>query len=596
MYIKGEFFYMNKCRGEVSLFIKAQMPAYVLSVILAILSVLFGILPYYIIYKILTALLSSAGISEIVPLSMYMLLSYLLHFVLHNVSTAISHKTAFNILEEIRLNITMKMLNMPLGYIKLRGSGYFHNMLIDAIERLEYPLAHAIPETTSSVLLPAGIIVLLFFIDYRMGLSILIPVVLILIIHLPLFFNIMNEFANTYYSSLENMNLRIIEYIRGSKEIKIFGMEDRAYYNFEKSIDDYKTSTLRLYNKMYFVMAPALVVFSSIFVSVLIVGGFLYVNHSLEPEIYLLSILISLGIGEPLLKITELLNNLYHIKNGKRLIKDVLSAPELSENSTELHTYNGNDIILEHVSFAYEDQLILKDISIKFTEGSKNAIVGPSGSGKSTIANLLAKFWEQTDGHISIGGVSYKDISLSDLMGKINYVSQDTFLFNMSIKDNIKLGNPNASDEEVARAARAAICEDFILNLDRGYDTVVGNGGFKLSGGERQRIVIARAILKNAPVLILDEATAFADMENQHKIQESLNALSRNKTLIIIAHRLSTVKDCSQIVVMDNGTVDSSGNHEELLQKSSVYKKLWDVLEKNKTWGIKGEMENDKDN
>ena len=577
-------------------FIRAYTPAYTVSVSLAVLGVGCGMVPYITVHRLLMRL--AKGGTSLAEVSAYVgviIAAFAFQLVLHSISTAISHKTAFSVLEKIRLALTEKMIKMPLGFTRNKGAGYFHGMLIDSIERLEFPLAHALPETTSNILIPLSITAMLFAADWRLALAVLVPAVATLIFYLPMYIGIMNDFANTYYAALENMNGRVIEYIRGNKEIKIFGTEAKAYSQFEDSIDNYERSTLKLYNKMYFVSAPAFVLLSSITVSVLSVGGLLFTSGLIEAPLYLFAVIIAEGLGVSLLKFTEFMDNFYHIRNGKKLIEEVLSAPELEETAAAaaaaaaLHIPN-NEIVFHNVCFSYneitaadktgnEDKVpegnVLHDVSLTFKEGKKTAIVGHSGSGKSTIANLIARFWDVSNGSITIGGIDYKDMSLAQLMEHVNYVTQDTFLFNMSILENIRMGKPAASDEEVKEAARLAQCSDFIERLEKGWNTYAGNEGTKLSGGQRQRIIIARAILRNAPVLILDEATTHTDAENRRQLQLSLQELCKNKTVITIDHNLSTVKESDSIIVMENGRVEAQGTHTELLKQSPLYAKLW---------------------
>ena len=560
-------------RKRFGAFLKPYAGKYVASVSLAIAGVFFGLVPYYIAYRLLIGFPAGYSYRELLVGTVLILVFFVLQLLTHNASTAISHKTAFRILEQVRGAITDKMLRLPLGELQAKGSGHFHHMLNDGTERLEYPLAHAIPETTSSVLLPLGIVSLLFAVDWRMALSVLLPAALTLLAYLPMYIGIMNEFANTYYTSLERMNGQIIEYIRGNKEIRIFGQEEKSYGRYTEAIRTYESSTLTLYHRMHIVAAPATVILSSILVAVLCTGGALYAQGQLSGYIFLLSVLLSVGIGASLLKFTEFMDNFYHLKNGKRLINSLLSAPELRDGAQE--ALENNRIELRNVSFAYEKEPVLRDVSLVFEEKQKVAIVGPSGAGKTTVANLLARFWDVTGGSITLGGVDYRDLSLSALMSKISYVTQDSFLFNLSVMENIRLGDPAASDAQVMQAARQAQCAEFIEALDDGYHTVVGNDGARLSAGQRQRIVIARAILKNTPILILDEATAYADMENQQKIQASLQALCQDKTLIIIAHRLTTVTGCDQIMVLEDGKVNAVGTHEELLGSCVLYQNMW---------------------
>nr|WP_038177134.1 ABC transporter ATP-binding protein [Treponema pedis] len=559
------------------------MLLYVASISIAVISVFFTLVPYFTVYKILTeSAVKALTMRSLAVYAFIIIASFFLSLLMYGISTAISHKTAFFLLEKIRLAVTEKMMKMPLGFTQVKGAGYFHSMLIDSIERLEYPLAHALPETTSNVLLPLSIIAFLFFADWRMALAVLIPATVTLSFYFPMYFGIMDEFAGTYYAALSNMNGRVIEYIKGNKEIKIFGNETEMYSKYTEAIDNYQNSTLRLYNKMYFVTAPAFVLLSSITVSVLMTGGFLYTAGTLHANMYLFTIIISLGIGSTLLKFTEFMDNFYHIQNGKRLIAEVLSAPELEEAQLcNLSAQNcskhivKNEIVFSGVSFGYDEKQVLHNVSFTFRENKKTAIVGISGSGKTTIANVAARFWDITSGSITLGGIDYKNIPLKTLMEKITYVTQDTFLFNMTIMENIRMGKPDASDAEVMEAARLAQCTDFIGELENGYQTCAGDDGAKLSNGQRQRIIIARALLRNTPILILDEATAYTDMENQYKIQQSLQELCKNKTVIIIAHRLSTVAECDSIIVMENGSVHAQGTHKDLLETSPLYQTLW---------------------
>ena len=572
-------------------FIRAYTPAYTVSVSLAVLGVGCGMVPYITVHRLLMRL--AKGGTSVAEVSAYVgviIAAFAFQLVLHSISTAISHKTAFSVLEKIRLALTEKMIKMPLGFTRNKGAGYFHGMLIDSIERLEFPLAHALPETTSNILIPLSITAILFAADWRLALAVLVPAAATLVFYLPMYIGIMNDFANTYYAALENMNGRVIEYIRGNKEIKIFGTEAKAYSQFEDSIDNYEKSTLKLYNKMYFVSAPAFVLLSSITVSVLSVGGLLFTSGLIEAPLYLFAVIIAEGLGVSLLKFTEFMDNFYHIRNGKKLIEEVLSAPELEETAAAAQHIPNNEIVFHNVCFSYNEITaadktgnennvpegnVLHDVSLTFKEGKKTAIVGHSGSGKSTIANLIARFWDVSKGSITIGGINYKDMSIAQLMEHVNYVTQDTFLFNMSILENIRMGKPAASDEEVKEAGCLAQCSDFIERLEKGWNTYAGNEGTKLSGGQRQRIIIARVILRNAPVLILDEATTHTDAENRRQLQLSLQELCKNKTVITIDHNLSTVKESDSIIVMENGRVEAQGTHTELLKQSPLYAKLW---------------------
>lgn len=567
-------------------FLRPERKKFTASVILAVLSVFFGIIPYVAVWKLLMMIseppyqMSSVWICVIVAMS-----SFVLQIVFRGYSTATSHRAAFSIMERIRLAVTRKMTRMSLGYTQSKGSGYFKNLIIDEVEKLEYPLAHAIPETSSGIILPAAVMVILAFTDWRLALAAALPVLVTLAFYIPAYRRIMNDFSDTYYITLDNMNARVIEYIRGIKEIKIFKRGDHAFSKYKESIDEYETSTLEMYGRMYRVAAPAEVILASVLVSVLCVGGYLFVSDEISLSLLLLCAFLSLGIGGPLLKFNDFLYNFFNISNGRRLIDEFLSQPELPQVYGRDET-DGYGIAIDNVSFAYGEENVLRNVSFSVPEGKKTALVGPSGSGKSTLANLLARFWDVGEGSIRIGDSDIRDMPLGELMNKISYVTQDTFLFNTSIRENIRMGRPDATEEDIVNAAKAAHCDDFIQDLEDGYDTVVGDEGSRLSGGQRQRVVIARAILRNAPILILDEATAYADMENQNRIQGSLQTLCADKTLVIIAHRLTTVMDCDQIVVMQNGEVESVGTHAELLDMSQVYGRLWKASVESRDWSV----------
>lgn len=583
---------MKQERVKFSDFIKPKSVMLAASVLLAIISVFCGIIPYLAVYRLVLALAGpNCTLASVLPCVAVATGSFILQIFFYSLSTSISHTVAFSVLEKIRLAITDKLNKMPLGYMQMKRHGFFKNLIVDEVEKLEYPLAHAIPETTSNVLLPIAVLAFLFTVDWRLALAAALPAAITLLLYLPMYMGIMNEFVSTYYDSLAYMNAKVIEYINGIKEIKIFNRAKEAATLFDESIDRYESSTLRLYKKMWRITSPTFVLLSSLLISILAVGGFLYCRGEIDFSLFLLAIFISQGIGTPLLKFIEFMDNYFEIKNGTKLVGDVLSQSELPQTDLMRVKTKGHEICFENVGFAYEEQSVLKNVSLIFKEKQKTALVGPSGSGKTTIANLIARFWDVRDGRISLGGVDIREIPLSQLMESINYVTQDTFLFNMSIRENIRIGKPDASDEEIITAACAAQCGDFIEELEDGYDTIVGDAGSRLSGGQRQRVIIARAILKNAPVLILDEATAYADMENQYKIQESLRALCKDKTLIIIAHRLSTIMDCDQIIVVNQGEIDAIGTHESLLEHSQLYRGMWEIHSASVQWDVKGATE-----
>ena len=392
-----------------------------------------------------------------------------------------------------------------------------------------------------------------------------------------------------------HVNGVIVEYIEGIEVIKAFNQSTSSYKKFVNAVNMFKDYTLDWYRSTWKMMNLASAILPSSLLGTVPIGLLLYKSGSITPAEFVMCCILSLGIITPLTKFTVIVNDLKSVQYAVKDLNMILGMKELVEVEEDavLHDFG---VELKNVSFAYEDlggekgEQVLQGINLVIPQGSYTALVGPSGGGKSTVARLLARFWDADNGNILIGGKDIKDLPLIQLNDLVSFVTQDNFLFDASIKDNIRLGNPEATDDAVYAAAKAACCDEFIRQFEKGYDTTAGEAGARLSGGEKQRIAIARAILKNAPIVILDEATAFTDPENEDKIQNSLAALTKGKTRIVIAHRLSTIKNADQIVVIEKGKVIASGRHEELLEKCDLYHEMWEAHIGAKQWAANQEV------
>jgi ATP-binding cassette subfamily B protein len=445
--------------------------------------------------------------------------------------------------------------------------------MVEDVERLEQFLAHNIPETISSIAIPFFVTIYMFFLDWRMALALLCTIPLAYV-----FFIVMmkgyKEKMNKYTKATEKMNGTIVEYIKGMEVIKAFNQTTKSFSKYSESLKNYKVYTMEWFKYCWPYMSAYLVVLSANSIVIIPVGVYFYFKGTLDLAVYILFMLISLEFAAPILKFTEFLDGIILICSAEQSINDVLNEEELYKGK-ETVVPDSYDIKFKDVKFSYDKKDVLNGITLDAKQGETTALVGPSGSGKSTIAKLIARFWDVGSGVITIGNIDIKDIPIKKLMETISFVFQDVFLFNDTIMENIRMGKKDASDEEVIEAAKRAMCHDFILKTENGYNTIVGSDGSKLSGGERQRISIARAILRNAPIVILDEATAYTDPENEDKIQQSINSLAKDKTLIVIAHRLSTIVDSDKIIVINEGNIESQGTHSELLEKSSHYINMW---------------------
>ncbi len=396
-----------------------------------------------------------------------------------------------------------------------------------------------------------------------------------------------NSQYSAYMKANDRVNSVIVEYVEGIEVVKTFNQTTSSYEKYEREIRSFKDFTLAWFKSTWALMNLSLSVLPSTLLGTLPVGIALYLNGSLTPPELAIGLILSMGIVGPLMKFTVFVNDAkameYSIRDADRL----LNLPELPDAPARV-PLTGYDIELRDVFFSYdeEDIDVLRGVSLRLPQGSFSALVGPSGGGKTTVARLIARFWDVTGGSIAIGGRDIREIPLSQLAEMISYVTQDNFLFNCSLKENIRLGKPAATDKEVYAAASAAQCDEFILRLEKGYDTPAGEAGKRLSGGEKQRIAIARAVLKNAPIVILDEATAFTDPENEERIQESIAALTRGKTLLVIAHRLSTVRNAGQIIVLDKGRIVATGTQAQLMETCPLYREMWRAHIGAKKWSV----------
>ena len=581
-WVKILFSFAAPCKGKMAL-----------SVFCAILSVAGGFIPFWAVYEILLAFINqNVTLNGILIWCLVGAAGYLLRVACHGISTILAHISAYTILEGIRLKIADRLMKAPLGEVMGRRIGYLKNIIMDKVEDLEPPLAHMIPELTSNLLLPVAIFIWMLVIDWRMGLAVLISPVLAMI---PMFF-LMRNYNSQYAAYMEannHVNSIIIEYVEGIEVVKAFNQSTSSYEKFVNAVQSFKEFTLAWFKSTWKSMNLMMAIMPTTLLGVLPVGLLLVQNGSISPAELAMGIILSLSIVGPLMKATTFINEAKSMEYAVEAANELLNLPVLPD-SGKIVSIPHNDIALKHVTFSYdgsEQNEVLHDVNLELPEGSFTALVGPSGGGKSTIARLIARFLDVTGGSITIGGKNVKELSIRQLSELVSFVTQDNFLFNCSLKENIRLGNPNATDEEVYAAAKAACCDEFIVRLDKGYDTPAGDAGKRLSGGEKQRIAIARAILKNAPIVILDEATAFTDPQNEDKIQKSIMALSKGKTLLVIAHRLSTIQNADQIVVLKKGRIVDCGKQEELLKRCPLYADMWKAHIGAKNWSVSEKKE-----
>ena len=551
--------------------------AYVWSVVLATGSVIFKVIPYFVIADVVKMFLDgNREFKAYLVKAVWIALSFILAELLHSISTALSHKATFTVLANIRKTCCEKLARVPLGYVKDTSSGTFKNILVERIDSIETTLAHIVPEFTSNLLAPVIILIYFFLTDWRLALWSLVPVVVGFLSYFGMMLDYKPSFERTVQTT-KDLNDAAVEYIDGIEVIKAFGKTESSYAKFTKAAMAYADSFISWMKRCSIFHALMMVVTPYTLLTVLPFGAHYVENETLTIQNFVMCIILSLGIVGPLITVGSYTDDLGKIGVIVGEVVGILEQPELKRPAESTAVPKDNSVTLTDVKFGYHDKEILHGVTMELKAGTVNAIVGPSGSGKSTIAKLIASLWDVNSGSIKIGGTDIKQLSLTDFNRKIAYVAQDNYLFNESVRENIRQGNPNATDEQVIEVTKKSGCYDFIMQLENGFDTIVGGAGGHLSGGERQRISIARAMLKDAPIVILDEATAYTDPENEAILQNSIAKLVAGKTLIVIAHRLSTVKDSDQIFVINEGNVAAHGTHEELLASCPLYKEMWNA-------------------
>jgi len=555
---------------------KPYKEKYILSVIFAILGVFCGIAPYYAISGIIIGLLrnntQTAYYFFWIGICGFL---WILRYIFHGISTSLSHKSTFAVISGVRKRLTEKLVKLPMGYMLDTPSGTIKNIIVEKVDSIETTLAHILPEMTANLLGPVCIVIYLFAVDWRMALMSLITLPLGLLCYLGMMKDYEVKFKH-YVDSNKHLNATAVEYINGIEVIKAFNQSASSYKKFSDAAREAANSAINWMKGTQFYFSAAMSVFPAVLVGVLPFGSYLYMKDSLSAETFILTIILSLGIMTPIITAMSYSDDLGKIRTVVNDITYILSLDDLIRPEKPV-TITGYDIEIENLSFAYKDKKVLRNINLSISGNSVTALVGPSGSGKSTIAKLVASLWDVPEGKIFIGKTDIRHIPLAQLNSMIAYVSQDNYLFNDTVRNNIRMGNMSATDAEVEDAAKTSGCHEFIMELEKGYDTIAGGAGGHLSGGERQRIAIARAMLKNAPIVILDEATAYTDPENEAVIQSAVSRLVKGKTLLVIAHRLSTITDSDKIVVVNQGTIEAEGSHDELLNSCRLYSDMWNA-------------------
>ena len=566
-----------------------QKGPFVLSIVLSVLSITAGLVPYFCLYQVVAQFAAGQATQQGILLWCGLaLLAYLVKVLFYGLSTGLSHQVAYHVVAGLRRQITDRFLHAPLGQVQKFSIGEIKNILVDKAESIEPPLAHMVPEGAGHIFLPVVSLVALCCLDWRLALAALVTLPGA-VICMGLTFAISGKSFQKYNDSNAYMNSTIVEYIEGIEVIKAFGRAGVSYEKYAAAIQDFRKFVLQWMSSTWITMKLAFALMPSTLLGVLPVSLYLATKGSITAPQAALAVMLSLSMVTSLGRLEVFSESLQQMQRMVLELQSYLELPTLPEPAAPA-ALTDYTVALHDVHFSYDpakpEQEVLHGITMRLPQGSFSALVGPSGSGKSTIAKLIARFWDVGAGSITIGGVDIRQMPLAQLADCVSFVTQDNFLFNCSLLENIRMGNPDATDEQVHAAAQAAQCESFIQKLPQGYDTPAGEAGKRLSGGEKQRIAIARMMLKNAPIVILDEATAFTDPENEDKIQQSISRLTAGKTLLVIAHRLSTIRNADNILVLDKGRVLAQGKQDALLADCPLYREMWQAHIGAQAWAV----------
>ena len=556
-----------------------------------LIAVLMSVLPFLFVYQLITPLVLGEAV-DVTYIGIRVLgvaACLILHACLYVKGLSMSHEAAFNILFRLRVSLQKRMEKLPLGEIQEKGIGSMKRMFVDDVDSIELLLAHALPEGFGNVAIPIIVYISLFAVDWKLALMSLASLPIGLLAMVVMYRIGMKDMKN-YYAAGKVMNNTIVEYINGMEVVKVFNKDGESYKRFEKDITAYRDFTLSWYKACW----PWMAIYNSILPCTLILtlplgSWFVLKGYSTLADLILVMCL-SLSLGVPLLKAMGFLPSLPQINYKIEMLENMFNTAPLKQTTDEFKG-NGHTVVFDGVSFAYKEETVADQINLTIPQGQKTALVGESGSGKSTLAKLLVHYYDTNQGTISIGGQDICQMSLEALNTQISYVSQEQFLFNTSLMENIRIGRLSATDEKVLEAAKKAQCMEFLEKLPKGIHTLAGDSGKQLSGGQRQRIALARAILKDAPIVVLDEAMAFTDPENEEKMEAAISEVVRGKTLLVIAHRLPSVKNADQICVMSKGKIIATGRHEELIVGCEEYQKLWNASIDSANWKVESAKE-----